>query len=136
MNFWKAKASHRINYPRVPKTNRIHSTDFELTTRQVLSSIINTLGKVADCVESFKPPKVSSFNLRAKPQDPDMALLYVEDQIALCNAIVDGANSLSSLYNDTEDSFSSMELMTQLRLMSPSGIPPCKSLTYLWHENK
>lgn len=86
------KASNRIKYPCI--TTAKPSGNVGITGRQVLVSIINSLGDVADLVESLRPQNGTSSIFKRRNSELDM------QKKTLCDAIVDGANSLSSIFDD------------------------------------
>jgi hypothetical protein len=87
------KASDRIKYPKFQ--SRGTSTNEGLSGKAVIVSIINSLGDVADLVESIGPTKSSIFKKRNNELDMQKKML--------CDAIVDGANSLTSAFDDAAD---------------------------------
>jgi hypothetical protein len=86
------KASNRIKYPCI--TNARPSGNVGITGRQVLVSIINSLGDVADLVESLRAGSGTSSIFKRRGSELDL------QKKKLCDAIVDGANSLSSIFDD------------------------------------
>lgn len=95
-----APASSKIKYPAYFDT-RDFSSNANLTGQEVLISILNELGKVADLVESLGIRSKSQVNI---------------DEVRkreLCNAIVKGANKLTAQFNTAADA-------TRKRTTSPT----------------
>ena len=88
------KASDRIKYPKFQSAEA--SRNVGLSGKAVIVSIINSLGDVADLVESIGPGKSSFFKRRNNEFETQKKIM--------CDAIVNGANSLTSAIDDATDS--------------------------------
>jgi hypothetical protein len=79
------RASSRINYLSLPGPNA--STNSRVTGQAVLSSIVDSLGNTADLVERIG--RGVAYKTEADKAQKER----------LCNAIVDGTNSLTALFH-------------------------------------
>jgi hypothetical protein len=86
------KASTRIKQPRWSIVKP--SGNVGLTGRSVLVSIINSLGDLADLVESLGPQTRTSSIFSRRSSDID------KNKSVFCDAIVDGANSLTAIFDE------------------------------------
>jgi hypothetical protein len=84
------KASSRIEYPHLGKVK--FPINRRITGRGVLISIINSLADVADITESITGPRKSSLLPKGESE-------LDKQKKELCDAIVEGANSLTTLFN-------------------------------------
>lgn len=100
------KARNRIKYPNVPQVSS-HSGDCDISGGEVCISIINSLGDVAELIESNRDGSSGIFQKRSNEFETQKKML--------CDAIVDGANSLTSTIEEMQKTRGDLFWLTPAR---------------------